>query len=81
MKDRGDYEKANKLKGEFSELLGRSCDFCRENPWDYDVTPKDDDGLIYLTGFGCLDDYALACKDCFKQYFMGFTWTHEGLVY
>lgn len=80
-KDRQDFDRANKLKGDFSELLGRNCDFCKEQPWAHDLIPKDTDALIYISSFSCSDDFALACEDCFKQFFTGYPCTDESLGY
>jgi len=80
---RSDYDSANEIqKGEswdYSELLSRRCDICKNEDWLYDVGHDDSDSFSYLVGLGCSDGYALVCQECFDKHFKDYSWRYDAL--
>jgi hypothetical protein len=80
-KDRRDHEEANKLKGDFTDLLNTKCSLCKEKPWVFYVGESGSDSFTYLDGLGCPDGFAVVCEDCFQKHFSQYAWRYDSLVY
>jgi len=81
VQDRTDYQSANEFKGDFSEMLGRKCDLCKEKAWAFCVKSRDEDSLGYLDKFGLDEGYSLVCEECFNKHFDRHDWRYVGLWY
>jgi len=79
--DRKDYEQANELKGDFSDMLNRNCDLCKEKTWAFCVNSKGEDSFGYLGKFGLDEGYSLVCEECFNKHFDRHDWRYVGLWY
>ena len=79
--ERHEFEQANELKSDFSEMLNRKCSACYAENWMLHVTHDDNDSFKYLYGLSREDGYALVCRECFNNRFNQYTWQFKSLLY